>query len=58
MYIYKHIRVAGGLGRGIPFLADSFFSHRILAAGFDSTGGRRGVYRGINLEYQDQRGEE
>jgi hypothetical protein len=30
----KHIRVAGGLGRGIPFLSDSFFSHRILAAWF------------------------
>jgi hypothetical protein len=30
----KHIRDAGGLGRGIPFLSDSFFSHRILAAWF------------------------
>jgi hypothetical protein len=28
--INKHIRNAGGLGRGIPFLSDSFFSHRIL----------------------------
>jgi hypothetical protein len=30
----KHIRDAGGLGRGIPFLSDSFFSHRILKAWF------------------------
>jgi hypothetical protein len=27
-----HIRDAGGLGRGTPFLSESFFSHRILAA--------------------------
>jgi hypothetical protein len=30
--LLKHIRDAGGLGRGIPFLADSFFSRRILEA--------------------------
>jgi hypothetical protein len=30
----EHIRDAGGLGRGIPFLSDFFFSHRILAAWF------------------------
>jgi hypothetical protein len=32
--ISKHIRDAGGLGRGIPILSDSFFSHRILEAWF------------------------